>query len=373
MIVNNLVQRFKQLERRGNKKSFKKVQIDLSTSIGELAGPVHYRVVTPPPQPDRQDMPPVAEQPGKLPTKEQVPSSRPVEADGSEKFSFDLSVDPGDPINRPKVPLLKPMHDGSDLVGFTLGNPDYATNWADTPPKDVEESKQAEKPAVRLEFPVYTEVIEEVQDKNADITPAPIDPVNEPNYVGTKPKKGFEQKKKGIPSEQIRKKPAFEIYHDPPSPVHRRPLSQRLQTHHLEQGIENLRLGHDPLSHNVQQAPESRPYHGGYVPHIGHSHRRPLVHSTPKGRSDFTSSDASGYHQQGNRWKNPPGRPRHFDRVRGPHEPEYEENPNIDPYTMDDPAFPDRWRIPPGNVLQNWYKHWDLGKVVETFRSDCCL
>ena len=99
MEVSSLVQKFKQLERRGNKKSLKKVQINLSTFIGDLAGPVHYRVVTPPPQPDRQDAPPVTEQPGKLSTKEQVPSSRPVEVDGSDKFSFDLSVDPGDPIN----------------------------------------------------------------------------------------------------------------------------------------------------------------------------------------------------------------------------------------------------------------------------------
>ena len=58
-----------------------------------------------------------------------------------------------------------------------------------------------------------------------------------------------------------------------------------------------------------------------------------------------------------------PGRSRRNDSERNPHGTEYEENPNIDPYTMDDPAFPDRWRIPPGNVLQNWYKHWDLGKL----------
>ena len=109
---------------------------------------MHYRVVTPPPQQERPEVPLEAEQSEKAPTKEQVPSThpldqvssrpQPVEAVPSDKFSFDLSVDPGDPINRPKVPLLKPMHDGSNLVGFTVGNPDYATEWADTPVKNPE-------------------------------------------------------------------------------------------------------------------------------------------------------------------------------------------------------------------------------------------
>ena len=190
----------------------------------------------------------------------------------------------------------------------------------------------------------------------------PSAPEHRTNYVGTKPKQGYEQKKQGIPSEQIRKKPAFEIYHDPPNLAYRKPLSQRVQTHHLEQGIENLRLRHDPPAHHVQHVAELRPYHGGYAPHAGHSDRRPFFHSTPK-RDPVLSSDTSGSQQQGNRWKNPPERSRHFDRERNPHGPDYGENPNIDPYTMDDPAFPDRWRIPLGNVLQNWYKHWDLGKL----------
>ena len=59
MLVNNLVQRFKQLERRGNKKSFRKCnKLIFLHPVGELAGPVHYRVVPPPPQPDRQDVAP---------------------------------------------------------------------------------------------------------------------------------------------------------------------------------------------------------------------------------------------------------------------------------------------------------------------------
>ena len=47
MLVNNQVHRFKQLQRKGNQKALKKVQADLSSSIGSLAGPVHYRVMTP--------------------------------------------------------------------------------------------------------------------------------------------------------------------------------------------------------------------------------------------------------------------------------------------------------------------------------------
>ena len=85
-----------------------------------------------------------------------------------------------------------------------------------------------ELPAARSELPVYAEVIWEVIEGNTEMLPAPTDPVDEPNYVGTKPKKGFEQKKKGVPFEQIQKKPAFEIYHDPPNPTHRKPSPKKL-------------------------------------------------------------------------------------------------------------------------------------------------
>ena len=103
--------------------------------------------MTPPPQPTaHQELPTVPEQPtahqDPLPAPEQskdtVPEEQvlasnpqPVEAD---KFDFDLSLDPGDPVNSPKVRMLKPLHDGSNLVGFAVGNADYASKWADTPP-----------------------------------------------------------------------------------------------------------------------------------------------------------------------------------------------------------------------------------------------
>ena len=125
--------------------------------------------------------------------------------------------------------------------------------------------------------------------------------------------------------------------------------------------MNNLRIGHDPLSHSVQfgSGPDPRAPQGQY-PCPG---RKPLFYSTLK-MDPAPHSQASSSPQQENLWRSIPGRLWHYpERLRNPQGLEYEENPNINPYTMDDPSFPERWRIPPGNVLQNWCKHWDLGKL----------
>ena len=35
----------------------------------------------------------------------------------------------------------------------------------------------------------------------------------------------------------------------------------------------------------------------------------------------------------------------------------------IDPFLMDDPAFPDRWRMPLGQILQTMYRAQELGRM----------
>ena len=35
----------------------------------------------------------------------------------------------------------------------------------------------------------------------------------------------------------------------------------------------------------------------------------------------------------------------------------------VDPFLMDDPGFPARWRMPPGQILQTMYRSQELGKM----------
>ena len=43
--------------------------------------------------------------------------------------------------------------------------------------------------------------------------------------------------------------------------------------------------------------------------------------------------------------------------------PRPEHNVAADPLAMDDPAFPERWRMPPAHVLENLYRSQELGKM----------
>ena len=192
------------MRKREIKKSLKKVHIDLSTSLGDLAGPVQYRAISPPPQLMQQELPSVSEQTETINPQEQEqvlpsvaqPQPKPVEAD---KFDFDLSLDPGDQVNRPKVPMLKPVHDGSNLVGFAVGNPDFATSWADTPLKSPDDPQRTRLRSSKLISQVQTkksEIPEELIDQNTENPPKPDLP--EPNLTGTKPKKGLAQQREKI-------------------------------------------------------------------------------------------------------------------------------------------------------------------------------
>ena len=265
LLVNSLVQKFRNLEKKGNKKALKKVQIDLSTSLGDLAGPVQYRARSPPPQPMQQELPSVPEQtepsnpqnpeaPWEQEQEQVIPSvaqpqPQPVEAD---KFKFDLSLDPGDPANRPKVPMLKPVHDGSNLVGFAVGNP------ADTPHKSAADPHQMRMPSSEWKG---SEVSEELIDQNTE-NPPKLD-LQEPSLTGTKPKKGLtQQQEKVVHLEQIPRRPAFEIYHDPQPVEYRKPPTQRNPP---VEGMENLILGSSPPSRGMRKpVPEPRTAYGGY-------------------------------------------------------------------------------------------------------------
>ena len=113
------------------------------------------------------------------------------------------------------------------MIGFAVAKPDYAGKWADTPPKQSEDPKKAKTPNLQTELPVHAEVIAEMIDQSAK---KPLDPGRqEVNFTGTKPKWGpAEQKRKGISLDQIQRKPALEIYQDPPNSTYQKPLSQRI-------------------------------------------------------------------------------------------------------------------------------------------------
>ena len=80
------------------------------------------------------------------------------------------------------------------------------------------------------------------------------------------------------------------------------------------------------------------------------------------------------YSSHGQPWVNIPNREHHYwDRFRDPRVQEYGENLDIDPYTMDDPSFPERWRIPPGWYPSRMVQAMGFRQVVETLRSDRCI
>ena len=330
MLVNNQVQRFKQLERKGNQKVLRKIQADLSSSIGSLAGPVHYRVMTPLLQVTPAELPEEENDQATVtsrPIIDQVQTQpfKPPSLETKATFPLDLSLDPGDPANKPEVPMLIPQHDGSKLVGFAVGNPDYAGSWSDT-----KQTPQTEEPAQNPKGPEKTGPGNLTSDKPKE-TADPILSDVHTKPTGTRPKKSHTEYKNKMPPEQIPHRPPFQIYHDPPPPQ-KRQMDPPLQN--LERELDQLRLYPDMLSRKVQKSmAHPQPTYGGYMPQdYGFDTRS---HSTPRRRLDYDNPRT----QQGT---NPP---------------------HIDPYTMDDPSFPKRWRIPPGHILQNWYKHWDLGKL----------
>ena len=352
MLVNNQVQRFKQLERRGNQKVLRKVQADLSSSIGDLVGPVHYRVVTPPAQELQAELPEVENEPSEIrqqPVDQvKVQSFKPPPLEKKTKFSLDLSLDPGDPINKPSVPMLIPQHDGSKLVGFAVGNPDYAGSWSD--PKNT---SPAENPTVNPVADGSPDPILSMNPQPGNPLPEEPEKTEDPSKgsfdqrpTGTKPKRNHNERKNKISPEQFPHRPSFPIYHDPPAPP-KKPMNPPVQG--LQRELDQLRLHPDMLSRKVQKSMAyPQPTYGGYMPHdYGFD---PRSYSTPRRRLDFGNPRS----QQGG---NPP------DRTQPYREPLTQDNPHIDPYTMDDPAFPERWRIPPGHILQSWYKQWDLGKL----------
>ena len=243
-------------------------------------------------------------------------------------FEYSLGLDPGDPVNASPVPALQPVHDSSSgLIGFTAP----ARSCPESEPQRI----NRDEPSLGQE-----------QGKRS---------------TKKGPKAKFANSILGKP--QPVKEVAFSIYHDPPSnpdtslhTVYNQPISypyrssQRiplapvkpdLATHAKEStdssGLSEPAAHSTPLANFAQELPPSDP------PNMA-GPSRPLL-----GPKDSASAKTRYYQDR-------------LREIREYHN-RAEQTSTIDPLAMDDPAFPDQWRMPPGPVLQRLYRSQELGKM----------
>ena len=214
------------------------------------------------------------------------------------------TLDPGDPIHTPSVPALQPVNDSdSALIGFT------------SPPRSS--------------------------------SSRPVKPDN----VGKNPKRG---KRLLADGEQPRfnqplpiRSVAFSIYYDLPSPS---TMTHTIYGNPMVYPYRNFHQGRVPLA----------PIDSPGLPD-------PSAHSTPKSISNPlgpVSSEILGSHQRQKPWGKAVSKIWDGD-FGGLQQGQSVEGHRkaVDPFSMDDPAFPDRWRMPPGPVLQAMHSSHELGKM----------
>ena len=175
--------------------------------------------------------------------------------------------------------------------------------------------------------------------------------------MGKNPKRG---KKSGADGEQPRlghpppiRSVAFSIYHDPPSPS---------TTMHTVYG--------NPIAYPYRNLPQGRiplaPIDGSRKPLSNISEipfLDPTVHSTPKQVTGNQASDIPGLPHRQKVWGNAAGRSQDKQLGNSFGQSVVDSKVFVDPFSMDDPGFPDRWRMPPGPVLQTMHRSHELGKM----------
>ena len=242
---------------------------------------------------------------------------------------YSVSLDPGDPINAPLVPALQPVMDSnSALVGFTSPERPLVAQQESPDKGPNPHTEKGSQRSRKLSF-------SGTQKFNQ---PPPIRSVAFSIYL-----------------DPSCRNTSSSVYYQPPNTVpitvYDRPIVYPYR------GL--------PQSGRVPLAPLDQPWSKHFSSDMNDpAIPDPTIHSTPKARNPGQNSSV-GFHAvvgapgPASQAASKPGYPRSND----PPKLENGYGAMVDPFSMDDPGFPDRWRMPPGQILQTMYLSQELGKM----------